>query len=82
MFLWLFDLSQTQLMQTYILENERGSINGCEKSLINVASIFIYLLGVVIYDPNYFFYLMIFSISCVLLSAISFTFWMLYYKKI
>jgi len=52
--LWAFDLSQTQLMQSFVVGEDVGLINGAQESGVNLAYIGSFLLVLIFNDPTYF----------------------------
>jgi iron-regulated transporter 1 len=70
-----FDLAEIQIMQTYVAESDRGTVNATEKSLTKIAELIIYLFAVVLSKPSQFFYLALVSTGCVLSAAVIYTVW-------
>ncbi|ORX88899.1 hypothetical protein K493DRAFT_341003, partial [Basidiobolus meristosporus CBS 931.73] len=71
---WVFDLSQTQIMQERVDNAQAGLINGWQYSLTNVFDLGQFLLTMIWSDPNQFHIPAIISFAMVVLAAITFTF--------
>ncbi|KAJ4462675.1 putative SLC11A3 iron transporter [Paratrimastix pyriformis] len=52
--LWLFDLSQTQIMQVDVSPDRRGMVNGVEQSLDSLGTILILIVGSIAGTPDKF----------------------------
>ena len=49
--LWSFDLAETQIMQTYIVEEERGIINSTQTAMYQLFYVFMQIGGIIFSKP-------------------------------
>ncbi|KAK9722477.1 hypothetical protein K7432_002666 [Basidiobolus ranarum] len=70
---WVFDLSQTQIMQERVENAQAGLINGWQYSLTNVFDLGQFLLTMIWSDPRQFHIPAVISFVMVVLAAITFT---------
>eukprot|EP01027_Heterolobosea_sp_BB2_P015749 GEZU01022525.1.p1 GENE.GEZU01022525.1~~GEZU01022525.1.p1 ORF type:complete len:502 (+),score=143.45 GEZU01022525.1:440-1945(+) len=75
--LWSFDLCETQIMQTAIAEDERGVVNGVEKSLCNIGYVATSIASIILSRPEQFQWLLIGSVCAIALAAIVYTIWVM-----
>ena len=73
--LWAFDLAETQLMQEYTHEGERGLINGMQRATYQLLTSVVLALGMVEHDPRNFKVLVVFSVAVVFTAACLYTTW-------
>lgn len=73
--LYGFDLAEIQIMQLYVAEKDRGTVNATEKSLTKVAELVIYLFAVLLSKPSQFFFLATISTAFIGMAAITYTIW-------
>jgi solute carrier family 40 (iron-regulated transporter), member 1 len=73
--LWAFDLAETQIMQEWVGEHQRGTINGMQTATYQMFYVAIQALGMVIHDPRDFGVLVVFSVAAVGCSAVAYTVW-------
>jgi iron-regulated transporter 1 len=75
MWLWCTDLAETQIMQEWVEERQRGLINAMQMATSKVFYILILLTGLIFSDPRQFEALVFMSIAAVGSAAIGFTAW-------
>lgn len=73
--LWSFDLVEVQLMQTYVPENERGTVSGVEYAMSNLISVGASAMGIIVPEPKNFVILVIVSLIFVALAMSIYTWW-------
>ena len=73
--LWSFDLAQTQIMQTYIVEEERGLLNSTQTSMYQGFYVLMQIGGIIFHDPSQFAVLVYVSIFVVLGACCVYTYW-------
>ena len=73
--LWSFDLAETQIMQTYIVEEERGIINSTQTAMYQLFYVFMQIGGIIFSKPKDFFVLVYFSMFIVLFACCLFSHW-------
>ena len=78
--LWSFDLAETQIMQTYIVEEERGILNSTQTSLYQAFYVLMQLGGIIFSHPSQFSVLVYISIFVVLGACCLYTYWYNKYK--
>jgi len=71
--LWIFDITEVQLMQESIPEEHRGKVNSVEYSLTSLMVMISFALGLIAGTPENFKYLCVVSIAFVASGAVSFT---------
>jgi iron-regulated transporter 1 len=79
--LWGYDLVEVQLMQILVEPHQRGLINGTEYSLTQLAWLLILGLGLILYHPSQFGWLVIISINICALASLVYVFWWWYKLK-
>jgi iron-regulated transporter 1 len=79
--LWSFDLAETQIMQTWTDEGERGTINGMQTGTYQLAYVVIQGAGIVYHDPKDFAALVLFSIGAVFCACVLYTVWLSMKRK-
>jgi len=73
--LWSFDLAETQIMQEYIVEEERGTVNSMQTALYQAFYVFIQFGGIIFHKPQQFVVLIVFSVIMVFSACCLYTFW-------
>merc|ERR1719152_534214 len=73
--LWSFDLAETQIMQEYIAEDQRGIINSTQTATYQLFYVVIQCAGIVLNKPQEFVVLVTFSIGVVLCACMCYTRW-------
>ncbi len=73
--LWSFDLAETQIMQEYIAEDQRGIINSTQTATYQLFYVLIQCAGIVLDKPQEFIVLVTFSIGVVLCACVCYTRW-------
>ena len=76
--LWSFDLAETQIMQEYIVEEERGIINATQTAMYQLFYVVMQLGGIIFSHPKDFSVLVYFSMFVVLFACVLYTHW---YRK-
>ncbi|KAL7329919.1 hypothetical protein PS15p_204929 [Mucor circinelloides] len=71
--LWVFDISETILMQQMVDNSQIGSISGWQHSLCNAFDLSQYVLTAIVSDPNDFIIPATVSLSAVFAASISYT---------
>jgi len=74
--LWMFDLSERQIMQENVPEDQRGLINSTESALSNIFLLMSYGLGMIASQPSQFGWLVGISCSSVGLAAVCASLWL------
>ena len=77
--LWMFDLSETIILQNQVDPKKIGSISGWQHSLCNFFDLLQFILTMIISDPNKFFIPSFVSLLSVLASSIIYTYYV--YKQ-
>ncbi|KAJ5067613.1 solute carrier family 40 member [Anaeramoeba ignava] len=70
--LWAFDICEAQIIQLSVSEKERGKISGVQAGLCDLATIIVFILGIIISDPSDFSKLALTSCISVLVAAVLF----------
>ena len=73
--LWCFDLAQTQIMQEWVAEHERGVMNSMQTATYQLLYVLIQAMGMVFHNPDQFEVLVLFSIGAVGLAVVLFWVW-------
>ena len=73
--LWCFDLAECQIMQEWVEENERGTMNSVQTAMYQVFWVLLSVQGMALSDPSDFFVLAILSVATVFCAALIFTAW-------
>jgi len=73
--LWIFDLAHTMVMQSNVHETERGKINGWQRSMTQSQMGIISILAVIFSDPLQFRWLAMASVLSVFLSTFGWSIW-------
>ena len=71
--LWIFDMAETQIMQTEIPDGIRGRVNSVEYGLCSLMYIFSYGLTLIFNQPDQYIILSIFSLCIILVGCILYT---------
>ena len=74
-FLWMFDLSNVELIQTRVSDSERGTVSSMQTAMSQFFLILVNLAGVISPDPRNFHWLVVMSLVVVLSAAMLYTFW-------
>lgn len=75
--LWSFDLAETQIMQEMTGDQERGLMNGMQTATFQLLYVGVQVLGMIFNDPAEFFGLVAFSIAVVFMAASCYSAWAL-----
>ncbi|CAH0480623.1 unnamed protein product [Peronospora belbahrii] len=75
MWLWCADLAETQIMQEWIEPGRCGAINAMQTATYQLFFMLIQLMGIIFHDPSQFQALVFFSVGTVLVAAVGFTLW-------
>mmetsp|Transcript_7181 Transcript_7181/g.13313 ORF Transcript_7181/g.13313 Transcript_7181/m.13313 type:complete len:543 (+) Transcript_7181:163-1791(+) len=73
--LWAFDLAETQILQQYVDQDRRGRVAATQSSIATLWTLVIYGLSVVYHKPEQFNYLVFFSFGFVFMGAVFTSFW-------
>ena len=73
--LWSFDLAETQLLQEWVEEEDRGTINSMQIATYRACFVVIQGLGMIFHNPADFPYLVAVSTGTVLLASVIYSAW-------
>ncbi|GAB5364837.1 hypothetical protein AAMO2058_001004600 [Amorphochlora amoebiformis] len=75
MWLWAFDLAETQLLQQMLPESQRGRVSAAQSSLGTLFTLCVYGLSVAFHNPSQFWILVCVSFGFVLLGSVVTSIW-------